>query len=87
MPLRWKVLFALMAGSGSRIGEAFRLEIEDLDLSGRTHPPPAPWNLEGQDIRAKDDARDVNCVYRAHSRFNALFVSRGKNFGNSVSSR
>ena len=30
---QWKVLFALMAGSGLRIGEVSGLEIEDLDLA------------------------------------------------------
>jgi integrase len=30
---QWKILFALMAGSGLRIGEVSGLEIEDLDLT------------------------------------------------------
>ena len=41
---------------------------------GRTHSR-APWNPEGQGNHAEDEEREANCVYRAHSRCDALFVS------------
>jgi hypothetical protein len=51
---------------------------------GRPHSR-APWNLEGQGNHAKNEEREANCVYRAHARADALFISGGKNFGKSVS--
>jgi hypothetical protein len=37
--------------------------------------------------RDKDEERKANDVYRADARADALFISRGKNFGKSVSNR
>jgi len=31
---QWRVLFATLAGTGMRCGEAFGLHVEDVDLAG-----------------------------------------------------
>ena len=43
-PGQWKVLFATLAGTGMRCGEAFGLHVEDLDLAaGRIHIRRSVW--------------------------------------------
>jgi integrase len=57
---QWKVLFALMAGSGLRIGEVSGLEIEDLDLSvGLIHVRRGIWKGRAITPKTKRGKRTV----------------------------
>jgi integrase len=51
-PDQWKVLFATLAGTGMRCGEAFGLHVEDLDLTaGRIYIRRSVW--EGEEVTVK----------------------------------
>jgi integrase len=51
-PGQWKVLFATLAGTGMRCGEAFGLHVEDLDLKGgRIFIRRSVW--EGKEVTVK----------------------------------
>jgi integrase len=53
---QWKVLFALLASTGLRCGEAFGLHVEDLDLkAGRIYVRRSVWN--GQEVSVKTKHR------------------------------
>lgn len=59
---QWKILFALMAGSGLRIGEVSGLEIEDLDLAaGLIRVRRGIWKARA--ITPKTKSKEANCVY------------------------
>lgn len=58
---QWKVLFATLAGTGMRCGEAFGLHVEDLDLSaGRICIRRSVWNGEEGTVKTKNGYRTVN---------------------------
>ena len=45
---QWRVLFATLAGTGLRCGEAFGLHVEDLDLvAGKIHVRRSVWKGQG----------------------------------------
>jgi integrase len=58
---QWKVLFATLAGTGMRCGEAFGLHVEDLDPSaGRICIRRSVWNGEEGTVKTKSGYRTVN---------------------------
>ncbi len=58
---QWKVLFATLAGTGMRCGEAFGLHVEDLDLvTGRIFIRRSIWNGEEVSTKTKKGFRVVN---------------------------
>jgi integrase len=58
---QWKVMFALLAGSGMRAGELFGLHVDDLDLdSGRVFIRRSVWNGEEVTVKSKRGYRVVN---------------------------
>jgi integrase len=58
---QWKVLFALLAGTGLRAGEAFGLEIEDLDLTaGLIRVRRSIWNGKVVTVKTKRAKRPIN---------------------------
>jgi integrase len=59
-PGQWKVLFATLAGTGMRCGEAFGLHVEDLDLTaGRIHIRRSVWEGEEVTVKTKQGYRAV----------------------------
>jgi integrase len=60
-PGQWKVLFALLAGTGLRAGEAFGLQIEDLDLAaGLIRVRRSIWNGRVVTVKTKRAKRPIN---------------------------
>jgi integrase len=58
---QWKVLFATLASTGLRCGEAFGLHVEDLDLSAnRICVRRSVWNGEEVSVKARRGYRRVN---------------------------
>lgn len=58
---QWKVLFALLAGTGMRAGEAFGLEIEDLDLAaGLIRVRRSIWNGRAVTVKTKRAKRPID---------------------------
>jgi integrase len=58
---QWKVLFATLATTGLRCGEAFGLHVEDLDLAaGRIYVRRSIWNGEEVSVKTKQGYRAVN---------------------------
>jgi integrase len=58
---QWRVLFATLAGTGLRCGEAFGLHVEDLDLvTGKIHVRRSVWNGEEVSVKTKQGYRVVN---------------------------
>jgi integrase len=58
---QWKVLFATLAGTGMRCGEAFGLRVEDLDLvNGRIYIRRSIWNGKEVSVKTKKGYRMVN---------------------------
>jgi integrase len=59
-PGQWKVLFATLAGTGMRCGEAFGLHIEDLDLTaGWIYIRRSVWEGEEVSVKTKRGYRKV----------------------------
>lgn len=59
-PGQWKVLFATLAGTGMRCGEAFGLHVEDLDLTaGRICIRRSVWEGEEVTVKTKKGYRAV----------------------------
>ena len=59
-PGQWKVLFATLAGTGMRCGEAFGLHVEDLDLTaGRIYIRRSVWEGEELSVKTKQGYRAV----------------------------
>jgi integrase len=59
-PGQWKVLFATLAGTGMRCGEAFGLHVEDLDLViGRIYIRRSVWEGEEVTVKTKQGYRAV----------------------------
>ena len=57
---QWKVLFATLAGTGMRCGEAFGLHVDDLDLkAGRISIRRSVWNGEEGTVKTKRGYRTV----------------------------
>jgi len=58
---QWKVLFATLASTGLRCGEAFALHVEDVGLSaGRIYVRRSIWNGEEVSVKTKQGYRAVN---------------------------
>ena len=58
---QWKVLFATLAGTGMRCGEAFGLHVDDLDLAtGRIFIRRSVWNGSEVSTKTKKGYRVVN---------------------------
>ena len=58
---QWKVLFATLASTGMRCGEAFGLHVEDLDLvAGKIYVRRSIWNGEEVSVKTKQGYRAVN---------------------------
>jgi integrase len=58
---QWRVLFATLAGTGLRCGEAFGLHVEDLDLvAGKIHVRRTVWNGQEGSVKTKLGYRVVN---------------------------
>jgi integrase len=58
---QWKVLFATLASTGLRCGEAFGLHVEDLDLTtGRIYVRRSVWNGNEVSVKTKHGYRAVN---------------------------
>ncbi|HKV81006.1 MAG TPA: tyrosine-type recombinase/integrase [Candidatus Sulfotelmatobacter sp.] len=58
---QWKVLFATLASTGIRCGEAFGLHVEDLDLeAGRIYVRRSIWNGQEVSVKTKRGYRAVN---------------------------
>jgi integrase len=58
---QWKVLFALLAGTGMRAGEAFGLGIEDLDLAaGLIRVRRSIWNGQVVTVKTKRAKRPID---------------------------
>lgn len=58
---QWKALFATLAGTGMRCGEAFGLHVEDLDLrTGRIFIRRSVWNGQEGTVKTKRGYRVVN---------------------------
>jgi len=58
---QWKVLFATLAGTGMRCGEAFGLHVEDLDFpAGKIFIRRSVWNGEEGSVKTKRGYRTVN---------------------------
>jgi integrase len=59
-PGQWKVLFATLAGTGMRCGEAFGLHVDDLDLNaGRIYIRRSVWEGEEVSVKTKQGYRAV----------------------------
>jgi integrase len=59
-PGQWKVLFATLAGTGMRCGEAFGLHVDDLDLvNGRIYIRRSVWEGEEVTVKTKQGYRAV----------------------------
>jgi integrase len=57
---QWKVLFATLAGTGMRCGEAFGLHVEDLDLTeGKIYIRRSVWEGEEVTVKTKQGYRAV----------------------------
>jgi integrase len=57
---QWKVLFATLASTGLRCGEAFGLHVADLDLTtGRIYVRRSIWNGEEVSVKTKRGHRTV----------------------------
>lgn len=57
---QWKVMFATLAGTGMRCGEAFGLHVEDLDLTeGRIYIRRSVWEGEEVTVKTKQGYRAV----------------------------
>lgn len=79
----WRVLFATLAGSGMRIGEASALSVEDLDLAGGRISPAQCSEREG---RHTEDEEGSPCIQRgARDRRDADCPPRRANDGPRVS--
>lgn len=60
-PGQWKVLYATLAGTGMRCGEAFGLHVEDLDLNaGKIYIRRSVWEGEEVSVKSKQGYRAVN---------------------------
>ena len=58
---QWRVLFATLASTGLRCGEAFGLHVEDLDLTtGRIFVRRSIWNRTEVSVKTKQGYRAVN---------------------------
>jgi len=58
---QWKALFATLAGTGMRCGEAFGLHVEDVDMkTGRIHIRRSVWNGQEGSVKTKRGYRVVN---------------------------
>jgi len=58
---QWKVLFATLASTGLRCGEAFGLHVEDLDLAtARIYVRRGIWNGQEVSVKTKKGYRVVN---------------------------
>ena len=58
---QWKVLFATLAGTGMRCGEAFGLHVEDVNLAkGKITIKRGVWNGEEVSPKSKNGRREVN---------------------------
>ena len=58
---QWRVLFATLASTGLRCGEAFGLHVEDLDLdTGRIYVRRSVWNGKEVTVKTKQGYRAVN---------------------------
>jgi integrase len=58
---QWRVLFATLASTGLRCGEAFGLHVEDLDLkAGRIYVRRSVWNGNEVSVKTKQGYRAVN---------------------------
>lgn len=58
---QWKVLFATLAGTGMRCGEAFGLHVDDLDLrNGWITIRRSVWNGKEGSVKTKSGYRKVN---------------------------
>lgn len=58
---QWRMLFATLASTGMRCGEAFGLHVEDLDLSGgRIFVRRSIWNGQEVTVKTKKGYRVVN---------------------------
>lgn len=58
---RWRVLFATLADTGIRAGEAFGLHVEDLDFTnGRIFVRRSIWNGEEVSVKTKQGFRVVH---------------------------
>ncbi len=58
---QWKVLFATLASTGMRCGEAFGLYVEDLDLiGGRIFVRRSIWNGQEVSVKTKRGYRVIN---------------------------
>jgi integrase len=58
---QWKVLFAILASTGVRAGEAFGLHVEDLDFAaGRIYVRRSVWNGEETTVKTRQGYRAVN---------------------------
>jgi integrase len=58
---QWRVLFATLASTGLRCGEAFGLHVEDLDLAtGRIYVRRSIWNGKEVSVKTKHGYRAVN---------------------------
>lgn len=58
---QWKVLFATLASTGLRCGEAFGLHVEDLDLeAGRIYVRRSIWDGQEVSVKTKHGYRPVN---------------------------
>jgi integrase len=57
---QWKAMFATLAGTGMRCGEAFGLHVDDLDLkAGRIHIRRSVWNGQEGSVKTKRGYRTV----------------------------
>jgi integrase len=60
-PTRYRTLFALLAGTGMRIGEAAGLHIEDVDLNQLViHIRRAVWRGKEQTPKSENGHRDID---------------------------
>jgi integrase len=58
---QWRVLFATLASTGLRCGEAFGLHVEDLDFTmGRLYVRRGIWNGQEVSVKTKQGYRVVN---------------------------
>jgi integrase len=58
---QWKVMFATLASTGLRCGEAFGLHVEDLDLAAaRIYVRRSVWNGKEVSVKTKRGYRAVN---------------------------
>ena len=58
---QWKALFATLAGTGMRCGEAFGLHVDDVDFAaGLIHIRRSVWNGEEVTVKTKKGYRVIN---------------------------